>query len=147
MYNDSDQLVPYEGIAKIPAEIQDIRDELFFGRTIREIISIAIAVAVTGGLSLFMLRVLHITNVWCIVFAVGVGCVPFVFGFVKPSGLNLEDYFLIWYSQNIKSASTRKLSGQNEYEKMRELALQHEKSDKAKKKKPRKTKSVYVVKF
>lgn len=48
-----------------------------------------------------------------------------MFAFVRPMGLDLEDWLTIWMSNNVKSAPIRKLSYENEYEKVMRLALDH----------------------
>ena len=78
---------------------------------------------------------------------------PFgLFAFIRPMGLNLEDWLTIWMSNNLKSAPVRKLFAQNEYEKALEILENHERKqgkDRRGKsrKKPKQKKSSYQIRM
>ena len=112
-----------------------------WGRTGRELLFLTGAMTMAALLSIVLFAVLKLTGRVFLIIPV-LASVPFLaFGFLKPSGLALEDFLVIWWSNNINSAPTRMLSSTNYYEQMQMLALNkaQEKDNSKTKKKGRKT--------
>lgn len=126
MYHDEERIVPYDGAVEIPKEIQKIRDPIIFNLTRRELcfVSAGLILAVASLWVLF--RWMGLRNSAFVIFSVLIASPFLLFAFIRPMGLNLEDWLTIWMSNNIKSAPVRKLFAQNEYEKALELARAYE---------------------
>lgn len=140
MYDDMDYS-SYDGAERVPDEIKNVRDTIMWGRTGRELLSLTGAMTVAALLSIVLFAVLKLTGRVFLIIPV-LASVPFLaFGFLKPGGLALEDFLVIWWSNNVNSAPTRMLSSANYYERMQMLALNkaQEKGNPKAKKKVRKT--------
>jgi hypothetical protein len=142
----------YDGTVRIPNEIQKIRDPIFFNLTGRELLFVAIAVLAAAGTALLIFRVLAVRNTTWILLPVAAAAPALCFGFIRPLGLNLEDWLTIWRSNNLQSAPVRKLFSKNEYEKAMELAVQYQervaqsgRKRPEKRKRRWKKKSAYVI--
>lgn len=140
MYDDMDYS-GYDGAERVPDEIKNVRDTIMWGRTGRELLFLTGAMTVAALLSIVLFAVLKLTGRVFLIIPV-LASVPFLaFGFLKPGGLALEDFLVIWWSNNINSAPTRTLSSTNYYERMQILAVNkaQEKDNSKAKKKGRKT--------
>lgn len=125
MYKDDDRILPYDGAAEIPNEIQKIRDPIIFGMTKRELLFVSLGLLVSA-LSLWILfKGIGLREPALVLIPVALGSPFGLFAFIRPMGLDLEDWLTIWMSNNVKSAPIRKLSYENEYEKAIRLALTH----------------------
>lgn len=126
MYYDEDSPVPYDGAVEIPEEIQKIRDPLVFNLTRRELCFVSAGLLLAAMLLWLLFRVAGVKSA-ALVLVPGLAAAPFgLFAFVRPMGLNLEDWLTIWVSCHIRSAPVRKLSARNEYEKLLELVQARE---------------------
>lgn len=131
----------YDGAERVPDEIKNVRDTIMWDRTGRELLFLTGAMTMAALLSIVLFAVLKLTGRVFLIIPV-LASVPFLaFGFLKPGGLALEDFLVIWWSNNINSAPTRMLSSTNYYERMQMLALNkaQEKDNPKAKKKGRKT--------
>lgn len=131
----------YDGAERVPDEIKNVRDTIMWDRTGRELLFLTGAMTMAALLSIVLFAVLKLTGRVFLIIPV-LASVPFLaFGFLKPGGLALEDFLVIWWSNNINSAPTRMLSSTNYYERMQILALNkaQEKDNPKAKKKGRKT--------
>lgn len=140
MYDDMDYS-GYDGAERVPDEIKNVRDTIMWNRTGRELLFLTGAMTMAALLSIVLFAVLKLTGRVFLIIPV-LASVPFLaFGFLKPGGLALEDFLVIWWSNNINSAPTRMLSSTNYYERMQMLALNkaQEKDNPKAKKKGRKT--------
>lgn len=140
MYDDMDYS-GYDGAERVPDEIKNVRDTIMWDRTGRELLFLTGAMTMAALLSIVLFAVLKLTGRVFLIIPV-LASVPFLaFGFLKPGGLALEDFLVIWWSNNINSAPTRMLSSTNYYERMQMLALNkaQEKDNPKAKKKGRKT--------
>lgn len=155
MYYDEERIVPYDGAVEIPKEIQKIRDPIIFNLTKRELLFVSTGL-IFAAVSLWVLfRWLGVRNSIFVLVSVLIAFPFLLFAFIRPMGLNLEDWLTIWISNNLKSAPVRKLFSPNEYEKVLELVkIREEKTKMGKrkaernigwKKKTIKQKSVYKV--
>lgn len=140
MYDDMDYS-GYDGAERVPDEIKNVRDTIMWDRTGRELLFLTGAMTMAALLSIVLFAVLKLTGRVFLIIPV-LASVPFLaFGFLKPGGLALEDFLVIWWANNINSAPTRMLSSTNYYEQMQMLALNkaQEKDNSKTKKKGRKT--------
>ena len=140
MYDDMDYS-GYDGAERVQDEIKNVRDTIMWDRTGRELLFLTGAMTMAALLSIVLFAVLKLTGRVFLIIPV-LASVPFLaFGFLKPGGLALEDFLVIWWSNNINSAPTRMLSSTNYYERMQMLALNkaQEKDNPKAKKKGRKT--------
>lgn len=140
MYDDMDYS-GYDGAERVPDEIKNVRDTIMWDRTGRELLFLTGAMTVAALLSIVLFAVLKLTGRVFLIIPV-LESLPFLaFGFLKPGGLDLEDFLVIWWSNNINSAPTRMLSSTNYYEQMQMLAVSkvQEKDNSKAKKKGRKT--------
>ncbi|RHU37175.1 PrgI family protein [Clostridium sp. TM06-18] len=140
MYDDMDYS-GYDGAERVPDEIKNVRDTIMWDRTGRELLFLTGAMTMAALLSIVLFAVLKLTGRVFLIIPV-LASVPFLaFGFLKPGGLALEDFLVIWWSNNINSAPTRMLSSTNYYERMQILALNkaQEKDNPKANKKGRKT--------
>ena len=140
MYDDMDYS-GYDGAERVPDEIKNVRDTIMWDRTGRELLFLTGAMTMAALLSIVLFAVLKLTGRVFLIIPV-LASVPFLaFGFLMPGGLALEDFLVIWWSNNINSAPTRMLSSTNYYERMQMLALNkaQEKDNPKAKKKGRKT--------
>ena len=140
MYDDMDYS-SYDGAERVPDEIKNVRDTIVWDRTGRELLFLTGAMTMAALLSIVLFAVLKLTGRVFLIIPV-LASVPFLaFGFLKPGGLALEDFLVIWWSNNVNSAPTRMLSSTNYYERMQMLALNkaQEKDNPKAKKKGRKT--------
>ena len=140
MYDDMDYS-GYDGAERVPDEIKNVCDTIMWDRTGRELLFLTGAMTMAALLSIVLFAVLKLTGRVFLIIPV-LASVPFLaFGFLKPGGLALEDFLVIWWSNNINSAPTRMLSSTNYYERMQILALNkaQEKDNPKAKKKGRKT--------
>lgn len=147
----------YDGAEKVPAEIRNVRNPIMFNMTGRELIFLVGGLAIAGAVSLLMFGVLRLSGSGWLLIPALLASPLLAFGFVHPGGLNLEDFLVIWWSNNIKSAPIRRLYALNAYEQVQELALAKRKADEkkaqtgkkgaVKAKKEKKPKSAYTVRF
>ena len=122
MYDDMDYS-GYDGAERVPDEIKNVRDTIMWERTGRELLFLTGAMTMAALLSIVLFAVLKLTGRVFLIIPV-LASVPFLaFGFLKPGGLALEDFLVIWWSNNVNSAPTRMLSSANYYERMQMLAL------------------------
>lgn len=134
----------YDGTVRVPNEIQKIRDPIVFHMTARELIFSACAVAVLGAGWFFLFRMGQIHNSGLFLLPV-IPAVPFLcFGFIRPMGMNLEDWITLWISNNIHSAPVRKLFAKNAYEVVME-SYQEQQQKIGKQKKATKRKHVKTI--
>lgn len=121
MYCEEDRTVPYDGAVEIPEEIQKIRDPIIFNMTRRELCFTSAGLLLAGLVFWLLFRVAGVRNS-VLVAVPGLAAAPFgLFAFVRPMGLNLEDWLTIWAANNLRSAPVRKLFARNEYERILEL--------------------------
>ncbi len=121
MYCEEDRNVPYDGAVEIPEEIQKIRDPIIFNMTRRELCFTGAGLLLAGLVFWLLFRVAGVRNS-VLVAVPGLAAAPFgLFAFVRPMGLNLEDWLTIWAANNLRSAPVRKLFARNEYERVLEL--------------------------
>lgn len=126
MYRDEERIVPYDGAVEIPKEIQKIRDPIIFNLTKRELFFVSTGL-IFAAVSLWVLfRWIGVRHSAFVLVPVLLASPFLLFAFIRPMGLNLEDWLTIWMSNNLKSAPVRKLFSSNEYEKALELAKAHE---------------------
>lgn len=155
MYHEEERLTPYDGVVEIPKEIQAIRDPIIFNLTKRELFFVAAGVLSAASSLWFLFKVIGVRNTGFVIIPVMLGAPFGLFAFIRPMGLNLEDWLTIWMSNNLKSAPVRKLFAQNEYEKALEVLENHERKQgkgrhgrsrkKAKKRQSKRKKSDYQV--
>lgn len=125
MYDD-DRVVPYDGAVEIPQEIQKIRDPIIFNLTKRELFFVSVGILLSGFSLWILFKEIGVSSSAFILIPVIIGSPFGLFAFIRPMGMNLEDWLAIWISNNLKSAPVRKLFAQNEYEKVLELVAIHE---------------------
>lgn len=155
MYHDEERITPYDGAVEIPKEIQKIRDPIIFNLTRRELCFVSMGLILAAASLWVLFRWMERRNSAFVIFPVLIASSFLLFAFIRPMGLNLEDWLTIWMSNNIKSAPVRKLFAQNEYEKALELAKLYEERTMAgrkkkdwrrkNKEKTKKRKSIYRV--
>lgn len=126
MYHDEERIVPYDGAVEIPKEIQKIRDPIIFNLTKRELCFVSAGLILAAASLWVLFRWIGVRNSAFVLFPVLIATPFLLFAFIRPMGLNLEDWLTIWMSNNIKSAPVRKLFAQNEYEKALELTKAYE---------------------
>lgn len=121
MYQEEDRITPYDGAVEIPKEIQTIRDPIIFNLTRRELFFVTVGMLL-AALSVWVLfKIVGVRNSGFLMVPVMVAFPFGLFAFVRPMGLNLEDWLTIWMSNNLKSAPVRKLFARNEYERVLEI--------------------------
>lgn len=155
MYQDDDRITPYDGAVEIPKEIQTIRDPIIFNLTKRELLFVAAGILLAASSVWILFKVLGVRSAGFMMVPAAVSFPFGLFAFIRPMGLNLEDWLTIWISNNVKSAPVRKLFANNEYEKALEVLETHEEkqgqkrrrgeSRKRKSKGRKRKKSVYQV--
>ena len=117
MYQDDDRITPYDGAVEIPKEIQTIRDPIIFNLTKRELLFVAVGILLAASSVWVFFKVLGVRSAgFMMIPAVGESFLSDCLLFIRPMGLNLEDWLTIWMSNNLKSAPVRKLFAQNEYD-------------------------------
>lgn len=126
MYHEEERITPYDGAVEIPKEIQAIRDPIIFNLTKRELLFVTIGILLAASSLWVLFRVVGVRSTGFVIVPVMVGGPFGLFAFIRPMGLNLEDWLTIWMSNNLKSAPVRKLFAQNEYEKALEILENHE---------------------
>lgn len=133
----NEEFYEYKNTAKVPGEIQNVKNPIMFELTARQLAFVGMTVISVVFTWLITCRLFEMgqTAVILLCFLFGV---PFLtFGFIRPMDMNLESWLALWWSNNIKSAPVKKLSAKNAYE----LAIEkQERSKKDKKPKKRKTK-------
>ncbi len=131
MYRTNEYQKPYESTVRVPNEIQNIRNPIIFNRTGRELLFLLLAFLFAGGtwaLTYILLALrMEITILLMVLMAVPSLC----FGFIRPLRLNLEDWLMIWWSNNVKSAPVRKLAIVNTYDCLLTEAEEKSESDKS----------------
>ena len=132
---DEEQMIPYDGVVEIPKEIQKIRDPIIFNLTKRELLFVSMGLMMAAVSFWGLYRWMGVRNPVFVLLPVLIASPCLLFAFIRPMGLNLEDWLTIWMSNNIKSAPVRKLFAQNAYEKACELAKAHEEKARGVKKK------------
>jgi hypothetical protein len=132
---DEEQMIPYDGVVEIPKEIQKIRDPIIFNLTKRELLFVSMGLMMAAVSFWGLYRWMGVRNPVFVLLPVLIASPCLLFAFIRPMGLNLEDWLTIWMSNNIKSAPVRKLFAQNAYEKAWELAKAHEEKARGVKKK------------
>ncbi len=150
MYHEEDRITPYDGAVEIPKEIQAIRDPIIFNLTKRELLFVAVGILVAASSLWVLFKVVGVRSTGFVIVPVMLGAPFGLFAFIRPMGLNLEDWLTIWISNNLKSAPVRKLFAQNEYEKALEALEVHERRQGKgrrgrQERKPRQKKSAYQV--
>lgn len=150
MYHEEDRITPYDGAVEIPKEIQTIRDPIIFNLTKRELLFVAVGILAAASSLWILFKVVGVRSTGFVVVPVMLGAPFGLFAFIRPMGLNLEDWLTIWMSNNLRSAPVRKLFAQNEYEKGLETLEAHErKQGKGRngrsRRKPKQKKSGYQV--
>lgn len=126
MYRDEERIVPYDGAVEIPKEIQKIRDPIIFNLTKRELFFVSTGLIFAAASLWVLFRWIGVRHSAFVLVPVLLASPFLLFAFIRPMGLNLEDWITIWMSNNLKSAPVRKLFSSNEYEKALELAKAHE---------------------
>lgn len=122
MYEET-EYTAYDGAEKVPDEIRNIRVTVVGKFTLRETLFFTGAMMTAGIIGFILFSLLKLHGREFILFP-ALGAAPFLaFGFFHPGGLNLEDYLVIWWSNNIKSAPIRRLSSINTYESVQMLAV------------------------
>ena len=152
MYHEEDRITPYDGAVEIPKEIQAIRDPIIFNLTKRELVFVSIGVLLAASSLWILFKVVGVRSTGFVIVPVMLGAPFGLFAFIRPMGLNLEDWLTIWMSNNLKSAPVRKLFAQNEYEKALELLEIHERKQgkgrrRRSRKKPKRKKSEYQIRM
>lgn len=152
MYHEEERITPYDGAVEIPKEIQAICDPIIFNLTKRELLFVTIGILLAASSLWVLFRVVGVRSTGFVIVPVMVGGPFGLFAFIRPMGLNLEDWLTIWMSNNLKSAPVRKLFAQNEYEKALEILENHERKqgkDRRGKsrKKPKQKKSSYQIRM
>ena len=152
MYHEEERITPYDGAVEIPKEIQAIRDPIIFNLTKRELFFVTVGIFLAASSLWVLFKVVGVRSTGFVIVPVMLGAPFGLFAFIRPMGLNLEDWLTIWMSNNVKSAPVRKLFAQNEYEKALEILEVYEKKNgKGKhgrsRKKPQKKKSGYQVRM
>lgn len=127
---DEEQMIPYDGVVEIPKEIQKIRDPIIFNLTKRELLFVSMGLMMAAVSFWGLYRWMGVRNPVFVLLPVLIASPCLLFAFIRPMGLNLEDWLTIWISNNIKSAPVRKLFAQNEYEKALELVKAYEEKTK-----------------
>lgn len=114
----------YEGTAKVPKEIDDIRTVVAFGLDARQLTCAILGLGMVVVAWFLFIRTFGWPQVLGY-FMVILLAAPFLaYGFWRPIGLKPEDYVAIWWANNVKSCSQRKMIARNEYE---QLMLRSEK--------------------
>ena len=109
MYHEEERITPYDGAVEIPKEIQAIRDPIIFNLTKRELLFVTIGILLAASSLWVLFRVVGVRSTGFVIVPVMVGGPFGLFAFIRPMGLNLEDWLTIWMSNNLKSAPVRKL--------------------------------------
>ena len=135
--NEKENLSTYRNTAKVPGEIQDVKNPIIFELSARQLAFVGMAAIVTVFTWLITCRLFEMNQTAVILLCLLFGSPFLAFGFIRPSNLNLEDWLAIWISNNLKSAPVRKLYAKNSYE----LVLEQLKQKESKKTKGAKSKS------
>ena len=110
---DEEQMIPYDGVVEIPKEIQKIRDPIIFNLTKRELLFVSMGLMMAAVSFWGLYRWMGVRNPVFVLLPVLIASPCLLFAFIRPMGLNLEDWLTIWMSNNIKSAPERKLFSHN----------------------------------
>lgn len=152
MYHEEERITPYDGAVEIPKEIQAIRDPIIFNLTKRELLFVTVGILLAASSLWVLFKVVGVRSTGFVIVPVMVGGPFGLFAFIRPMGLNLEDWLTIWMSNNLKSAPVRKLFAQNEYEKALAVLEDHERKQgkgrhERSRKKPKQKKSNYQIRM
>lgn len=119
--NEESRDIGFTGDIKIPREIKDIKAEIFAGLDLREIKIIGIGVALAGIVALICFGILKLTGTVAIMMP-ALLLAPFVIvAKMKKNNMNLEDWFMVYYSSNFKGKPVRVNELTNQYEKLEQL--------------------------
>lgn len=137
----------FTGDMKIPREISGIKADIVAGLDLREIgyISIGLVLAIIAGVIVF--GVFHNFSSFAVMIPAIIIAPFFAVAKVKKNGMNLEDWLVVWYSNNFKSRPVRTNEIINEYELLEEtyqkkLAPKDKVSNKEKKMRKKELKSI-----
>lgn len=119
--NEETRDIGFTGDIKIPREIKDIKAEVFAGLDIREIKIIGMGVILAAIVALICFGLLKMTGSVATM-APAVALAPFVIvAKIKKNNMNLEDWFMVYYSGNFKGKPIRVNELTNQYEKLEQI--------------------------
>ncbi len=96
---------------KIPKEIRDFKSKVIFNLTVRQIISLVVALIINVPLYIFSKNLFgEDTAGWLIII---ISAPIFLIGFVKKDGMSYEKYFLIMLRFNFLTPRIRKYKTEN----------------------------------
>ena len=165
-----DNHVLFQGAVKMPNEIRDVKNTVIFGLTGRQLLGSGIGIAIMAVLTMLFVKILHMQGSMGVTLALIIALPAFMFGFVRPGGLDIEDWLAIQWSNNFKSNPIRKMAADNKWVDIEKIGLRKiaeqknadeykasgktekksgkkgktKKPAKAKKKKQKKQKSLYI---
>lgn len=119
--NEEVRDIGFTGDIKIPREIKSIKATIFAGLDLREIKIIGVGVALAAVVALIVFGILKMNgSVAAMIPAVVLA--PFVIvAKMKKNNLNLEDWFMVYYSSNFKGKPIRVNELTNYYEKLEQI--------------------------
>ena len=115
---DTDIRTGYRNTEKVPGETQNVKNPVMFELTARQLAFIGMALTAVVFVWLIACRLFELPQTAVIILCLVFGCPFLAFGFISPSGLNLEEWLALWSSNNIKSTAIRKFSYPNTYERV-----------------------------
>lgn len=113
----------FNGDVVIPSEIQNIKFEIIGGMDLRELKIIGVGIVLTILTAVLVFGVLKQSNSFAILSPAIIFSPFYILAKIKHNGMNLEDWLLIWYSNNFKSRNIRLSEIYNEYERLEKLYL------------------------
>lgn len=106
----------YRNTAKVFTDMQDIKNPVMFELTARQLAFIGMAVIAVVFTWLITCRLFEMNQTAVILLCLLFVCPFLAFGFISPSGMPLEEWLALWWSNNIKSSPIKKKQVNNAYE-------------------------------
>lgn len=130
------------GDIRVPGEIQNIKADIIFGLDMRElkIAGIGVALAIIDAIIVF--SILKLSGSFAVISPALIFAPFFFIAKTKKNGMNLEDYFWVWYSNSFKSKNIRTNDIENDYEYLEWLYLAKYKQKLSKREEKKKQKEI-----